>query len=451
MLARLRRYLVARRRGRPCRVLYVFGNPLGNALGDTIIASRSVPYLRHIAPRVHVSVWTGDERIWKLWRPGVDTRATLAIEDLDEVDFAVFENTHVPGVFKQRLRAGGAALLTWRPSDRHAVFVLDRGVDESVPLPVCSNVPSRSAEVYRALGWPDSAGANRRGRGARRAAQILVNPYSSVGAKSLTPQFLGLLLDAWRHAVPAGVELIVPARPGRAGGRDEQIYQEIALRAESAVGGPIVVRTLPLRAYLNAIARAALVIGPDTSSQHIAADCRTPSVSCYAPDAAGATYLTWGPPRADSLHFIYPRDLDRDAQERLAALVVELGLRLMGRHECTRVRVAAGPLRRSAKRFEASVRQWMDGNVGARAEAPHLLAELRARVPASWASLLFDDLAILCRELEGLGGRPDADSRYLVTTRMPQITGLKAVEVLAAPRRQRPGHRQRRRAQARSR
>ncbi len=287
MLARLRRYLVARRRGRPCRVLYVFGNPLGNALGDTIIASQSVPYLRHIAPRVQVSVWTGDERIWKLWRPGVDTRATLAIEDLDEVDFAVFENTHVPGVFKQRLRAGGAALLTWRPSDRHAVFVLDRGVDESVPLPVCSNVPSRSAEVYRALGWPDSAGANRRGRGARRAAQILLNPYSSVGAKSLTPQFLGLLLDAWRHAVPAGVELVVPARPGRAGGRDEQIYREIALRAESAVGGPIVVRTLPLRAYLNAIARAALVIGPDTSSQHIAADCRTPSVSCYAPDSAG--------------------------------------------------------------------------------------------------------------------------------------------------------------------
>jgi hypothetical protein len=450
MLARLRQYLLARRGRRPWRVLFVFGNPLGNALGDTIIASRSVPYLRHIAPRVQVSVWTGDARIWKLWRPGVDTRATLAIRDLDEVDFAVFENTHVPGVFRQRLCARGGALLTWRPSDRHAVFVLDRGVDESVPLPVCSNVPSRSAEVFRALGWPDSAGGDRRGRRARRAAQILVNPYSSVGAKSLTPQFLGLLLDAWRDAVPGGVELVVPARPGRAGGRDEQIYQELAARAASAVGGPIVVRTLPLRAYLNAIARAALVIGPDTSSQHIAADYHTPSVSCYAHDSAGATYLTWGPPRADSLHFIYPRDLDRGRQEHLAGLVVELGLRLMGRHECTRVRVAAGPLRRCAERFAACVRQWMDGK-GASAEATRLLAELRARVPAPWASLLFDDLAILCRELDGLGGRPDADSRYLVATRLPQITGLKAVQVLAPPRRQRPGPRRRPRAQARRR
>ena len=443
MLARLRRLVASRRRGAACRVLYVFGNPLGNALGDTVIASQSVSYLRRIAPGVELSVWTGDSEMWKRWWPGVETRAALAIEDLDEVDVAVFENTRVPALFKRRLRAAGAALVTWRPSDRHAMFVLGRGVDESVPLPPCSNVPTRSAEVYRALGWPDSAGRDRPPRRSTRTPHILINPYASCGAKSLTPQFLRLLLDAWRRALPAGVELIIPARPGRAGGRDELTFGRLASCAAAAAAGRIVVRDLPLGGFIEEIARAALVIGPDTSSQHIAATCRTPSIACYPPGSGGATYLTWGPPQPGCLHFIVPRDTDPDGQTHLAALVVELGRRLMGHPSARKTLVDGVGLMRAARRFERCAVRWMDGEDGARAELRQLLPALRASVPGGWAPLLFDELAILYRQLEELGGRPDSDSTYLVLTRLPQFTGLKAARILAAPRGVRPGPRRR--------
>ena len=55
------------------------------------------------------------------------------------------------------------------------------------------------------------------------------------------------------------------------------------------------------------------------------------AVDCLSPAGLrGATYLTWGPPQPGCLHFIVPRDTNPDGQTHLAALVVELGRRLMG-------------------------------------------------------------------------------------------------------------------------
>ena len=111
--------------------------------------------------------------MWKRWWPGVETRAALAIEDLDEVDVAVFENTRVPALFKRRLRAAGAALVTWRPSNRHAMFVLGRGVDRERAAPAVFERAHEERRGLSRLGWPGSRWPRSPCPGARRASAHL--------------------------------------------------------------------------------------------------------------------------------------------------------------------------------------------------------------------------------------------------------------------------------------
>jgi len=73
----------ARSAENPLRVLLVFGNPLGNFVGDTVIATQHVRFLKSVAPQTEISVWTGDPDVWRYLCPDI---LTVSIPPLMELD-----------------------------------------------------------------------------------------------------------------------------------------------------------------------------------------------------------------------------------------------------------------------------------------------------------------------------------------------------------------------------
>jgi hypothetical protein len=424
--ARIRRYLRARQRGDRCRVLLVAGSYREMPVGDTAIATQHIPFLRQLAEQVDVTVWTGPPEVWTWLFADVDTAAPSRRVSADRFDVAVFETTLGTQTVQARFARAGVVVVGWHAGSADAVVSLGATATLRVPLPPLLNRTIRIPEVYRRLGFATHRRSRPRPR--RSGTPILyVNPYGSRAGKCMSPPLLRRLLralasrgDRWR--------VVVPAPPARAASREERAaFDAVAAVARAAAAKGVVVRSrVTLAQYCREIEASAVVIGTDTSSQHLAAAIGRPSITCYPSRVGRHFHLFWGTVAATALHLDAPPDAAKVEQTALATLVAELTARLLGSRR-------SGPddrLWAEARRCVDGCRRYLMGQTPTRRRAGDALRRLQRLVPPMWVDPVCAELAQIYEELPVLRAAPVAQRR-VACARLRHLSTPRLARVLA--------------------
>jgi hypothetical protein len=165
--------------------------------------------------------------------------------------------------------------------------------------------------------------------------------------------------------------------------------------------------------YCDDIAASALVVGCDTSSQHLAHAIGRPSITCYPPAVGRHLHLFWGPIREEALHFDIPPDQRVREQRSLATLVTRLGARLIGldvRVETRRPPIPSqAPL--VAARFVEQCLDYLAGRRRGRQALSASLRRLRRGLPPQWADHVTAELQRIYADLPAVRSRTAADRR----------------------------------------
>jgi hypothetical protein len=242
--------------------------------------------------------------------------------------------------------------------------------------------------VYEALGLVRGALARRPEH--VREQVVFLNPYASHKEKCLAPA----LLDALLQQLPAecsGLDLVVPSPPERVSDGDVAFFAQLdsLLRSSVARGVTNVRPPMKLDEYVRTVASAACVVGPDSSTQHIAAVVGTPSIAVYPPES-NFNFNVWSALGESSICFDMP---SREASPALCA-VASLVAMLAGHLARNGVPDAA------PNRFEerALIEEWR--RVGRREDAVEAGARalarteraVRAALPDAWSQIVLTEL-----------------------------------------------------------
>ena len=383
-------------------------NPLGNAVGDTVMSADHVDYLRQFGETVDVTVWTGTPALWRFLRPEVTTAATVSSEALSHAfDVAVFETPRPATALADLVAKSGGVVVHFWPSRRDATVRLGGAATMSIPLAPPTNMPMRVREVYRALGC--------RTPEARLAAPalptIFFNPYASTSAKSLTPAFASAVLAALQERLCPELSIVVQCPQTYSTFEDASHLARLDAAMRGAEGAHVsVLRTPGLEAYLRQVSGALVVVGADTSSQHLAAAYGRASIAFYPSHVGLGYYLAWGPTATRCLHFVAPEERDRATQRRLANMAGDLAAllaqaALSGPRGGLAVRGGAvgGPhARDGAARVLREARSCLAGDANALRRLRRALATWRQSFPDSWRAHLFQEFDAIVRELPSL-------------------------------------------------
>jgi hypothetical protein len=432
-LDRIQQYLRSSGRMNPCRVLLVFSNPLGNATGDTVIATQHARFLPQLARHVEISVWTGDPDIWIYFCPEVTAVAFVDRKALSrDYDVVVFASTPVPEADRAILKEAGVVLIWCSPwRDRVSVVLGSRQSFEAL-IPAFLNHTTFVPAMYSALGWrrPDRSAPRR----PAHSRVVFFNPYASRGSKSLAPRFCEVLLTELAEAIPPRISVIAPRRPRAASREDDLVWDRLA--AVVAASRPRA-QVLPLSrtGYFEQIARSRLVVGADTSSQHAAAALGVPSIACY-PAGADDWYLSWGPVTTTSFHFTVPKAGTIDAQRSLSQLIAELVRRLLGlsnRAAPPRMGNASESLFEHARLVSRECREYLRGRTSSRRAAAAALRGLERAVRPDWSGYVVGELRDLYGDLLVLRHHCSAADRRIALARLAHLNALRVARILGAP------------------
>lgn len=427
---RLRGHLRRQRGSRPCRVLLIFGNPLGNPVGDTVMAVQHVDWLRHLADDVRISVWSGNGGVWHALAPGVETIELATADTFDTADVIVIDGPRVPAGLERAAARGSRIVLSWWTQHRAAHVRIGRKAFE-VPLPRPTSLPGRIGEVYRALGFPRIADSVSRPAARRSGSTIrplvLFNPYASSGRKSLPPRFASRLLRALLPRLADQARVVVPRTPVATAHDDVAPYRELGAVVRAARGMEI--RPVTVEEYCRLASGADLVIGADTSSQHLAAFGGRPSIACYPADTLPGFYLAHGAIHDEAFHFTLPGARDSVGARQLVLLLADLAWRLLFVTSTSGEPADAGLLRTVAE-VRRGLRDAVNGESGAVARLRRELAVLERTLPPAWARPIVGELDVLLRGLPALGRRGSL-VRRAVLTQVGRLNALKLLTVLA--------------------
>ena len=393
-----------------------------------------VDYLRQFGETVDVTVWTGTPALWRFLRPEVTTAATVSPEDLSHAfDVAVFETPRPATALADLVAKSGGVVVHFWPSRRDATVRLGGAATMSIPLAPPTNMPMRVREVYRALGC--------RTPEARLAAPalptIFFNPYASTSAKSLTPAFASAVLAVLQERLCPALSIVVQCPQTYSTFEDASHLARLDAAMRGAEGAHVsVLRTPGLEAYLRQVSGALVVVGADTSSQHLAAAYGRASIAFYPSHVGLGYYLAWGPTATRCLHFVAPEERDRATQRRLADMAGDLAALLARRAVLAQAArsglrsspfdprgSAAGAGRAGRPRGGLPVRGGAVGGIQARDGAARVLRETRSCLagdanalrrlrralatwrqsfPDSWRAHLFQEFEAIVRELPSL-------------------------------------------------
>jgi hypothetical protein len=423
---RIRRYLRARRRSDRCRVLLVAGSYRDMPVGDTAVATQHMPFLRQFGADVDVTVWTGRPEVWTWLCPDVRTAAPSRRVRADRFDVAVFETTLGAQAVEARLARAGVVVVGWHAGSSEVSVSLGATTTLRVPLPPLLNRTIRIAEVYRRLGF--ATPRKPRPRPLPSGPPVLyLNPYGSHAGKCMSLPLLRRLLRAVTRR-GEGWRVVVPARPARAASRHERsVFDALAAVASEAGTNGVEVRPrVTLAQYCRDIEASAVVIGTDTSSQHLAAAIGRPSITCYPSRVGRHFHLFWGTVAATALHLDAPPDSAHAAQIALATLVVALTTQLLGPVGSW----SGDAWWIAARRCVDGCRRFLTGQAPTRRSAGDALRRLRRLTPPAWVDAVCAELTQVYEELPVLRAAPVAQRRA-AAARLRHLSAPRITRVLA--------------------
>jgi hypothetical protein len=289
-------------RRRRARILLVFGSPLGNAFGDTIIATQHLAFLTSI-PNAELYVWTTSAEIWHAISPSAIQceLALTATQIQSEFDLIVLDWVRLGSDFRRLLGSSPAITIFWegRPADLQIKMPGEAWTNFS--LPPMSNHPDRIPQMYRALGCNVEFKQSEVTRPSRN--HIYFNPFASTAKKSLPIPFAARLLDQLGQ-IP-GIQILVAPIPPTEIDAGEFKKRHSFLRSTASSRSVQFLDSLSPSEYLDAIRLARLVVTPDTSSQHIAGLAKVPTLIFYNQTAC-FNHFYWGWPLANHISFCVP-------------------------------------------------------------------------------------------------------------------------------------------------
>lgn len=425
--ARLARHVRARRRGAACRVLLVAGAWRDMPVGDSIIATQHVPFLRRLGERVEITVWTIWPDLWEWLTPGVHATRPPRRLRAGDYDVAIFETTLGPVRVADDLSAAGVATVSWQAGDDRALVRLGARAPFSVPLPPLLNRTERIPEIYRRLGFPASPPASTRPRSAG-APVIYLNPYASRAKKAMPPTFFRGIVDALTRERGLDARIVVPAEP-EGGSRDDRAAWKAlsAIVRDAARRRALTIRPrATLDRYCDDVAASALVIGCDTSSQHLAQAIGRPSITCYPAAVGRHLHLFWGPVRDDAVHVDIPPDGRTRDRNGLIALVAKLSAAFVAPRVATS---SESPLAGHADRFVEACVDYLRGRRASRVGASAALRRLHGALPPAWAPHVTEELARVYGDLPAVRAS-GAAARRMACARLRHLNAPRLARVL---------------------
>ncbi|MDA9528386.1 hypothetical protein ACM42_08020 [Bradyrhizobium sp. CCBAU 25338] len=294
------------------------------------MATQHVAYLRSANSNVEITVWTANASVWKqLGDDRVQCSPIVSSITSRDFDLCIFDWVSAGEDLLAHLRDQMVFSIVWPSWGANPLVLTEVGQFERFELPAGTNQPSRVGDLYRALEVKRPVSSSN--LSVRSGNKLVFQPFASIRWKSLPSEAALTLVRDLSRALRGCAKLVLPLPPRHSS--EELIRFSQALRraiTDDDVAADIeFADSLSLSSYIDLIRGAALVVGPDSSSQHIAARCGVPCISLYPPKS-GYNYFFFGPQEGKNLQLRLSGGSDEKA---LSRAVVFLANRLLERDD----------------------------------------------------------------------------------------------------------------------
>jgi hypothetical protein len=433
----IRAYL--RHRSATPRVLLICGGQFSNAVGDTVTFAYHYRFLSAAVGPVRVTVWTADTDLWTLLC-GDEISCTPFFERGDVVDghdLIIFDWVTVGDSVEALFRGSHSVLMEVGRAGAAMRYRLGSNPWRSIGLYPTANIVRRITQAYASLGVdPELASVGsactRRTNWATRDTRVYLNPYGSNPQKCMDERVLGGIIGAMSKSFwGKNVQVSCPSMPAQLPPGDSSTFTNLAAVVTRAANAGTVCQLHPMSVsqYVKHVSEMDLVIGPDTSSQHIANYYGVPSVTCY-PSSSGYRFYFWGCPGPNNLCYRTP-DVYADG------VLMDFGHFLSHLSECllNASLVKDTPPMLQCDQFmnlcSALCLRSLPATEGAKAIEDCITA-LESLVPPKWHSFIFPELRTIAGELCERAISSVSERDEVGLERMRDIYALKTIRLITS-------------------
>jgi len=404
------RSYISQRRSAPPRVLLVVGGRFKNAIGDTVNFAYHLRHLREAFGSICTTVWGADDSLWKaLCSDSVSCRPFIGEDEaVNGFDLVVFDWVEVSESIESIYAKSEVALLDFSRS--WVRYRLGGSAWKQLTLPPASNHFRRLQMAYECLGITNMP------------LTLHLQPTKSLDEEALESLIHALVGEFHPRRV------VCPSPPQRVLAGQELAYQNLAnvvSRAEHSLGIRVL-KPLTVSEYIARVRTAAVVIGPDTSTQHIANYFGVPSIACYPPNA-GFRFYYWGCPGPQNLCFRRPSPIQAVEVSEFASLVAYIARSLMTNKQNLQLELC--------DKYVESCRDIARGDVSPEHGATQIdehLTEMRSIIPARWHCFIFPELQTLAQEVCAIARQASLNGHdTLSLERLNDIFALKTVRAVS--------------------
>lgn len=413
------------------RVLLIVGGRFKNAVGDTVHFAYHVRYLTAALGDVRVTVWTSDEAVWTAL---CDARVTCVpfVTEQDGVynhDLVVFDCVTVDEAVEKLFSKGKAALLDISPHGGWVRYRLEDPEWTVRLLPPKLNNLYRLQQAYECLGLTSAqilcAGTN---SGATVRRQVYLNPYGSQADKCLDKELLRSLIEVMGTQF-GGASVVSPSMPKAPPGQERRFEELDDVVSQAASRGTLRrLNSMSASEYIQHVRASAVVVGSDTSTQHVANYYAIPSIAIY-PSSSGYRYYFWGCFGPGNICLAGPPMDDLEAKRHLADLTGYLAHRLTNRD------AADHPGEMWPMEYIHASRAMASGAITleqGKQAIQSSLALIREIIPERWQAFVIPELQVLAQEIiarasQRIGNQPDELSHE----RLKHVFALRTARLIA--------------------
>jgi hypothetical protein len=417
------------------RVLLIAGARFTNAIGDTVNFAYHNRFLKEYFCGLDMTVWGSDGELWTaLCGEGVSCNAFVTNEQaLNRFDLVVFDWVTVDEPTDQLFRHSTAAIIEISRDGGRIRYRMPKCGWKTVHLPASMNNCHRVQQAYEHMGLSHLAISLSRSRVPVRpnTGTVYLNPYGSTAAKCLDANLLPATIEALFERFGPGA-VVTPSMPQNVPDQEREAFvlrSDIVLTASSS-GRLRLLEPMSKAQYIDAVRSSAVVIGSDTSTQHVSSWFGVPSIACY-PHDAGYRYYFWGCPGPNNLCFNTPGGSELDLIIPFASLVALLAKRIATRDSTLEL-----PLPLTCQKYLDICHRVAEGTldtINARPEIEAALAHLLDQdVVSKWAPFLMPELRRFAAELRARSKTANGADRPSLQ-RLQDVYAIKAIQMLAEP------------------